>query len=146
MFSTPKKRLFELKKELRCVKKIMDKGNRKAIKYGSYSPMWMEYNWGCGDNYIIITSDRVKFIIACDNTTFPNDLDFSKIIYIRKDLYHYSSKKLSKSKNSYKIYKVNCGYDNYDSLSGYFDIKTNYLYNQEIDKKFNVLVVRSEGS
>ena len=24
MFSTPKKRLFELKKELRCVKKIMD--------------------------------------------------------------------------------------------------------------------------
>ena len=139
MFSTPKKRLFELKKEVKALKKKMDKDNRNREHCGD-SPVCygLEYDrlgWSC---YDIITSDGKCYGIDCTTRIFP-DIDFRKVIYINKEFPISSWKK----KGTDKWCSNKAWYDSYDSEIGFY--VSNYskpMFNREyknfIRKKFPV--------
>ena len=111
--TTPKKRLHEMKKELHNFMKKMDKRGRIAIKNG-YMPMQylLEYEFADANSYEVITSDGVCFAIDCETRVFP-DIDFKKIVYIRKDFV--STRKT------------------FDTLTGFTDDSIH-----EVAKKYNV--------
>ena len=111
--TTPKKRLFELKKELMSLKRKMDKSARQRDNNGLIPLQYLlEYNFADANSYEIITSDGSCYAIDCETREFPN-IDFKKILYIRKDFE--SSRKT------------------YDTLTGFAD---NSIY--EVAKKYNV--------
>ena len=123
MFSTPKKRLFELKKELKVCKKFLDKANgNKCFGEFSYS------NIG-GFTFILNTGEL--YFISHDTINFPN-IDFKKIVYISKTF-----DRVTYEKNG-KIYKTNNNYSNYDSNIGLYNISDDYGYFQSICNRFNV--------
>lgn len=122
MYSTPKKRLFELKKELKQLKRKMDKRviiaeSRKEIPK-SFGLTYDYGNWSC---YSIITSDGTYYAIDCTSRYFPC-IDFNKIVYVNKKLL------------------CNDTYSNYDSTTGYYQIKNNYEYPKYINNKFRVKI------
>ena len=131
MDMTNKKRLFELVKELKQVKKIVDKGIRKADKYNTDYKMWMDYDWGTADNYIFITSDGKRYMFGCDSRVFPN-VDFRKIVYVCK-AFEYTTWK----KNG-KIYKTTFPGTHYDSNKGYYNISDDCGYRDYCDLKYRV--------
>ncbi len=106
---TPKKRLFNLKKELKDVKKRMDKGNSK-----NNFRRFVDY-------YEVITSDHVMYRIHNRLNKFPKNLDFKKIIYINKCYYvEYWTK-------NNKTYHNTSPFYTYDSFSGYYDVTLEYM-------------------
>ena len=70
---TRKKRLFEMKKELKKVKKLLDKSDKC---YG-------DLKWGNAGHYEIIMRDGNNYIIGMNTYDFP-DIDFKQIVYVRK--------------------------------------------------------------
>ncbi|MCM1132443.1 MAG: hypothetical protein NC340_03130 [Ruminococcus flavefaciens] len=129
---TNKKLLFELKKELVKIKRMVEKENKKAEKYGEYPKMWMQYHWGNAGNYEFITSDRKFYIFACDDVEFP-DVDISKIIYVCK---HFKSPPAIKGKRYFnKMYQK----ESLDTLKGFFDIREDYGYMRKVSEHFKVI-------
>ena len=125
------KRLFELKKELRQVKKMMDKHNRYCKKKGLYPKSWSQYEWGLHSSYTFITSDGNSYILDVEDNIFP-DVNISKTIYICCNIPRCSWKKNG------KIYHNNDKYQYYDSNIGYFNISDNFNYFKNIEEKFKV--------
>lgn len=111
--NTPKKRLHEMKKELLNFKRKVDRQERIAEKNG-YMPMQylLECDFADTNSYEVITSDGICFAIDCETRVFP-DIDFKKIIYIRKDFV--STRKT------------------FDTLTGFTDDSI-----REVAKKYNV--------
>lgn len=128
---TNKKRLFELVKELKQVKKIVDKGIRAAGKYNINYKMWMDYDWGNADNYIFITKNGKKYVFACDSCVFP-DVNFHEIVYVEKTLGYKTWKKNG------KIYTTTFPGNCYDSEKGYYNDSDDYSYTQRINDKYHV--------
>lgn len=124
MYSTPKKRLFELKKELMQLKRKMDKKAKIAEKKGEIPCSFgMEYEYGNWDSYSIFTSDGIEYLIDCTTRYFPN-IDFKKIVYINKSFQYcaWKSKKTGKWQNN------KAWYSNYDSFTGFYQSRDNYEY------------------
>ena len=120
--STPKKRLFELKKELRQLKRRMDKKVRISEKNGERPHSYaLEYNDDTWDTIEIITSDGIWYGIDCTTIYFPN-IDFKRIVYINRKL----------------VCDNNAKFDSYDSIRGYYKGGYNYKYSNNIKSKFKV--------
>ena len=107
------KRLFELKKELKQVKKMVDRHNRYCIKKNIEPKCWFDYKWGNYSGYYFITRDGKSYIFDTEDIKFPN-ISIKNIIYIRCIIAHKSWKKNG------KIYTNNCKYNYYDSNIGYY--------------------------
>lgn len=133
-YSTPSKRLFELKKELRQLKRRMDKKVRISEKRGerphSYALYYNDDTW---DTIEIITSDGIWYGIDCTTIYFPN-INFKRIVYINR--------KLSSSTWSYKKngvwHNTAPNYDSYDSEIGYYKSSENKKYYKYIQDKFPI--------
>lgn len=129
---TNKKLLFELKKELVKIKRMVERENKKAEKYEERVKMWMQYEWGNAMNYQFITSDRRLYIFACDDVEFP-DVDISKIIYVCK---HFKSPAGGRGKRYFpKMYQK----EYIDTLTGYFDISEDFGYFRKVSQHFRVI-------
>ena len=70
---TRKKRLFEMKKELKKVKKLLDKSDKC---YG-------DLKWGNAGHYEIIMRNGDNYIVGMTTYDFP-DINFKQIVYVRK--------------------------------------------------------------
>lgn len=133
MYTTPKKRLFELKKELKAVKKKMDKLNKyltnKDLPLCSYG-LEKDTNW---NTWEIILSNGTEYDIDGTTTTFP-DIDFKKVVYINKTFatQYWKSKKTGKMCNNVSWHNA------YDSITGFYNGRKNYEYPKMIREKFNV--------
>lgn len=134
MYSTPKKRLFEMKKELVRLKRRMDKKVRISKKAGqepySYGLSYHDKTW---DTYRIITSDGKCYELDCTTKVFP-DIDFRKIVYVDKKL---STSLFAYTKNGVWHYTEPLN-DSYDSLKGYYNRKADWSYENYTNKKFHV--------
>ena len=134
MFSTPKKRLFELKKELKNLRRKMDKVVRIADKnqtdVKSYGMSHENYMW---DTYVIITSDGTAYTIDRTTRYFP-DIDFKKILYVGKTypIMTWRSKKTNKICNNI------AWFDAYDSIKGNYTMKENFTYMTSVYERFGV--------
>ena len=128
---TPKKRLFELKKELRRVqRKIYKYTKLKCDKYNIYADI-TDYCFPRFVNYYeIITSEGIRYVIDRDTETFPN-INFRDIVYIRKNFCICFWTKNGKHLNN--LYQKK----DQDSITGYYD--HTYEYGEFIRNKFNVI-------
>lgn len=141
MYSTPKKRLFELKKELLKLKKDMEKKLRISVKTNNEPLSYgLEYGNNTWDTYEVITSDGKCYTIDC-TTIFIPDIDFKKIVYISKTY----SRRSWKNRKTGKICTNNSWFDAYDSVTGKFNTKDNFSYLKQIREKFNVTEVIYTG-
>lgn len=134
MYSTPKKRLFELKKELKQLKRRMDKRLKIAGKKGERPHSYgLEYEDNSWNTYEIITSDGKMYTMDCTTIYFP-DIDFRKIVYVNKTFStcYWRSKKTGKSCNN------KAWFDAYDSVTGYYKGKHDWEYSNNIRNKFHV--------
>lgn len=134
MYSTPKKRLFELKKELKVLKKNMDKKFRLAVK-NHVEPQCYGLKYGniTWDTYEVITSEGKCYTIDFTTIILP-DIDFRKIVYIGKTFPTMSWK----SKRTGKLCDNKSWFDAYDSLIGKFNTRDNFSYLKQIREKYNV--------
>lgn len=129
---TSKKRLFELKKELRRVQKKMYKYSKINNNYDNYKDIVDSCFPKYIKSYTIITSDKKRYVINCFTNEFPTDLNFNHILYISK----------TKCSCFYKIMKngtykrIDPNWIRYDSYTGkLYEIYDND-YNSLISKKF----------
>lgn len=130
---TPKKRLFELKKELRHIqRKIYKYSKLNHVNYSNYKDI-VDY---CFPKYInsytIITSNKKRYIINCFTNEFPADLNFSRILYICKT--KCSCRYKTMKNGTYK--KIDPNWIKYDSYTGKMYELYDAKYNLFIDTKF----------
>ena len=96
---TKKKRLFEMKKELKTIKKLLDKSNK-----------WLgDIKWGNATYYEFITRDKKLYVIGATTYDFPK-INFKDIIYIRKCV-----------KPTFNYYDTDIGYYNISFNYSYFE-------------------------
>ena len=140
-YSTPKKRLFELKKELRQLKRRMDKKVKISEKRGERPHSYaLHYNDDTWSTIEIITSDNKMYTMDCTTIFFP-DIDFRKIVYINKSvLFH-----IWRNRKTGVCYEHGAKLDSYDSLNGYYKGKYDYEYTKNIQNKFKVKEVIYTG-
>ena len=122
---TKNKRLIEIKKELRRVKKKM----QKRIYYLNKDNI-DTYPFECIEDYCfpknisaynIITNNGTKYIISNITGKFP-DIDFKNIVYVSKF-----------------IDKVNTDkYEFYDTNNGFFNPQNRWQYEEAVEKQYNV--------
>lgn len=70
---TKKKRLFEMKKELKTIKKLLDKSDK----------CFDELKWGNAGHYIIIMNNGDEYIVGATTYDFPK-INFNQIVYVCK--------------------------------------------------------------
>lgn len=130
---TPKKRLFELKKELMAVKKKMNKLNNLRLHYPTqYFPPVDEYAFPAYiDSYTVITGYGKMYIINCLTNEFP-DIKFKNILYIKKTKCNYFNKRMKNG--SFK--RIDPNWVAFDSYTGKMMTSWNPEYDEVIAKKF----------
>lgn len=105
----------QMKLELVTVKNIIE-------KYGVYDIGYPESVEAF--TYFVILSNGVLFYITMGSTIFP-DIDFDKIIYIRKHI-------------ALDCSKINKEFEYYDTDNGFFNCNSETKYDNEIVEKYNV--------
>ena len=115
MWSTPKKRLFELKKELKKIKKTLDRKNKYAREHNRPPVMLWDIDHGDVSYYIAIDSDGNEYTIGLTAIDM-SIINFDKLVYIRKDVNYYM----------------------YDSDIGLYRESVDYSYHTNVDKKYHV--------
>lgn len=138
---TVAKRLIEIKKELRKVRKRMnmyvEKSNNPNIC------LWEDVEEYCFPNnvynYDIITKDGTKYILNNLNCIFPN-IDFKDIVFVEKNMYTAGGYRRKKDN---KLIHITNKYEAYNTLIGYTDTY-NYKRIQDMEKKYNVKKIVGE--
>ena len=128
---TNKKALFEMKKELKAIKKLMDKENKKAKKYNRRPRTFEDYGWRYFPTYVFITKQGELYGIDDGETSFP-DIDIKDIVYVNKKYGFYYHKKGN------RWYNMRPSYTYHDTIQGKFN-KYTIGYAMQIEKKFNVV-------
>lgn len=111
-------RMKYLKKELKELKKVLDKHNNNVI--------FRDIKWGNANYYKIFTTDKKEYIIGATTTKFP-DINFNNITYIYKNI-------------------NKTGLQDFDIYKGEFDVARDYNYFQNIRDKFGITETMWTGS
>lgn len=124
------KRLFELRKELRQVKKMVDKHNKYCQRKNIEPKSWFDYDWGMYSGYYFITKDGKSYVFDTEDYEFPN-INISTVVYISCSI------PCTIWQKNGKWYKNN-KYDMYDSEIGYYNEMDDTSYTKKICNKFKI--------